>query len=71
MTKKTSVKSSQICNCKSQAFCGPGFGVNELNDDATSDSACSILDAANEGACNESVFQIEKNNMKIIILKTG
>lgn len=53
--RKTSVSRSQICNCSSHALCGPGFGVNELIDEATSERACSTLEAANDCACREPI----------------
>lgn len=54
-TKYTSVSNNQTCNCNSHALCGPGFGVKELSDDATSDKACSTLEAANDCACKEPI----------------
>jgi len=53
--RKTSVSRSQICNCSSHALCGPGFGVNELIDEATSERACSTFEAANDCACREPI----------------
>lgn len=52
--KYISANRSQICSCNSQARCGPGRGVNDDMDDATSESACSTLDAAREWACKDA-----------------
>lgn len=49
------MRRSQICNCNNHALCGPGFGVNELIDEATSERACSTLDAASDCACKEPI----------------
>lgn len=56
--KYISANSSQICSCNSQARCGPGRGVNDDMDDATSESACSTLDAAREWACKDAATNI-------------
>lgn len=63
--KYISANSSQICSCNSQARCGPGRGVNDDMDDATSESACSTLDAAREWACRDAAnkhFKIGQSN---------
>jgi len=49
------VSKSQICSCNSHACCGPGFGVNEPIEEATSDRARSTLAAAKDCACSEPI----------------
>lgn len=54
-TRKTSASSNHTWSCNNHARCGPGFGTKELREDATSDNACSILDAARDWAWIESI----------------
>lgn len=53
-SKKTSASSSHTCSCNNQARWGPGLGTKELRDEATSDNACSTLEAARDCAWIES-----------------
>lgn len=53
-SKNTSARSSHTCSCNNHARWGPGLGTKELSEDATSDSACSTLEAARDWAWMES-----------------
>lgn len=64
------MSNNQTCNCNNHALCGPGFGVNELSDDATSDKACSTFEAANDCACREPIKKIIFYKNCLILLTT-
>lgn len=57
-------------------FCGPGRGLKELRELAASESACSILDAANDAAWTESKICLtilvseSKNNIFVYSLES-